>query len=396
MRALSSSGLLLSTAFLAMAALTACKTGSDSDNPLLRDIDDNDGSGPGNSASRAHEIIITAPEIDAVSSSGDGLYARRVTVDVTDRSGRPVADGTRVSLKVIDSIIAYGTDGAMEEGSNLLVSGAPLGGNFTNTISRQFEALDASNALVLIQNAGFPDRQRQVRAVLAPNTLEVDRAYSRTMTGLRYWVGKSAYGTAILGEDGTSLDAGTVRTLDGKAVFTVRYPTRDFNGAGGLPLLGMGCRQYSSGGTYPPDPRFPGETYSGQVVLMAEVLSNLEPESPRTRVVTPDFCYSGIAGGSIKAVPAAAASQSLPVNGGRVEVEFRIVDGGDGIPMAFAPVSSSVRNLSGVRARISNNGMTDADGRARVVLTSSEARAGKGTVRVFTDDAELEIKLEVR
>ncbi|WP_290650667.1 hypothetical protein [Aquisalimonas sp.] len=238
-------------------------------------------------------IQITVVEIE---DANDGFLHKRVGVSVTANGGQPAPDGTLVRLRVIDSITAYGNDGSISAGSNQLVSEDPLAGTFNDPIVRQFEPLYADGAQVLFLGGVFSDRGRVVSAVTGPNSLDVDASYEQDQDGLRYWVGKSHYGVTVLGHDFSALPDGVASTEGGKASVIVRYPRFDCVTGDGdcLDIGGYGCGSYDARGLFQADHEpFTDEDnpHSEQVVLFAEISSNLSPESPRHVAVTPDFCF---------------------------------------------------------------------------------------------------------
>ncbi len=257
-------------------------------------------------------IQITFGELGA---TDDGFMHQRVGVSVTANGGQPAPDGTLVRLRIIDSIIAYGNDGSIIAGSNQLVSETPLDGAFNSVITRQFEPLYADGAQVLILTGDFADRGRVVSAVTGPNSMDVNRSYSNSAEALRYWVGKSHYGITVLGADESALPDGVATTEGGKASVIVRYPRYDCVTGDGecLKILGYGCGSYDDDGRFHADENIliPGNrapkataengdegvdnsdnrAYSKQVILYAEIASNLSSDAPRHVAVTPDFCF---------------------------------------------------------------------------------------------------------
>ncbi|WP_290650069.1 hypothetical protein [Aquisalimonas sp.] len=407
--------------FILTLALAGCNSSSDGNDPLISSGGGGGGSGDGSSegdgadsegdsadddaaggddddnesesgagGGRAHEIVITAPRENAVVDTQDGVYGRRVTVLVSDNDGEPVPDGTRVRLGVMDSVITYGNDGEVDAGDTQFTSGAPFhGNNLDGFITRQSWPWYAHDGFVLVKNAAFPDRRRRVDAVTGPFSLDVTDAYEESVSDGRYWVGASAMGISIVDEGGSSLEGNILTTQNGKASFRIRYPTR----REGRPLIGLGCARYNNDGTYPEDPRFPDDPHSGQVLLYAEVLDHLEDDFSRFAKVDTSFCFSGIAGGSIEATPAAASDITLSP-GETQQVTFYYEDGGDGVPYAFRELGVFIDGLTDVDAQIVD-GMTNGEGYGVVTISAGSNAEGDGSVMIFDGDASLEISVTI-
>ena len=244
-------------------------------------------------------IQITVGEIVKTDNPDDGFLHKHVGVSVTGSGGQPAPDDTIVRLRVIDSIIAYGNDGAITSGDNQFVSQDPIHGAFNGTITRQFEPLYVDGAQVLALTGDFINRGRVVSSVTGPNSLDVNMSYDEDKDNLRYWVGKSHYGITVLDDDESTLADGEARTTGGKASVIVRYPEFDCVTGDGecRRIVGYGCGSYDQNGEFLPsaDTAFleEDEAFSEQVILFAEIRSNLSPDSPRHVAVTPDFCFKG-------------------------------------------------------------------------------------------------------
>ena len=357
----------------------------------------------GGGSGEVHEIQITSPIDDAIVDTGDGLYARRVTVTVSNADGNPVPDGTRVRVGVIDSVFSYGIAETVEGDNQLQATESFHGDSLTNELERQLRPLDASDALVLLRNAEFDDRRRDVDTLTGPSSLTVDAPYGSSEGGLQYWMGISAKGTAVVDDDETAVsdeDGLVLQTENGKVTYQVRYPTRD----DGRPLLGWGCGDYVDGRYTVEDPRGTPEgrpdedLFSAQVLLHTEVLDNLQDGFSRYGTVSRSFCYVGIAGGEIRLLD--GVSDDLTLDRGADELlEVELVDGGDAVPYAHTGFSATIRgDATGVTAEVLNGGRTNAEGVGQVLVSASGDAQGDGDVVIFSRNVDVgteEVSFEV-
>lgn len=339
-----------------------------------------------------NNIIFSAPIVDAIVDAKNGNYHRRGKVDVVDRWGNPVPDGTVVNLGVIDRVIAQGTGGSFSPndptltGSSFVVNLGSGGVGFQNSIKTSQgsdRAVEISDR-IFISNADSPNRSRFVNALpTTPTALLAQRNYESqpvTPTTNRIFTVGAAFAASMIGAnpDGSLTGNSTTTTINGEARWVLQYP---------ITRILEGCY-----GDLDTDERF-SPPQSAQVWLIAS--SN----SDKATGVTNDFCFSAIVGFTLKAVP---DSQLVSRNstGNSFTVEVR--DGGQTVPLPFYPVTCSV---SGGDATISNvavqpniNGdpATEANGIATVTfdtggLLDPTANSESGTIKCFAGDGTVSI-----
>jgi|GEM_PF-4429677 len=300
-----------------------------------------------------HSVIISYPLSNAIEDQENGVYMRKASILVADQQGRPVADGTRVTMRLIDSIIVEGevTDGNPDQisSSNLSIpsavqtDGTPVPDLTTVTINRpgvlngQNRGIQAGDTVLLFNNSFNSDvlRSASSRPELA-NTLSVNAPYNSDYPdydNAAYMVGASMLGGAISGanfvgetEDG-ALTPGEVRVSGGNGTATVwiRYPIQP---------------NYIAAGCNPDIDDRISPVGSGQVYLVATTgtVSGFER-----------FCFSPIAGFEV-----ISDFTTLSVGSGTASTRICVRDGGDRVFVPFSRIQynqtggpgSSTANLS--------------------------------------------------
>ncbi|MEO5330841.1 MAG: Ig-like domain-containing protein [Magnetococcus sp. YQC-5] len=233
-----------------------------------------------------HTIVLSTPELNSIADLGGGVYCRTGTALVTDRWGNTVPNGTAISLGLIDSVIAEGTDGKTTANSKDLTSGQ----NFAslsitrNNYNRKIEQEDR----ILIQNAAPSDKNRFVNAINGA-TINAQSSFKNTASELHYFIGASTLGASIGGGESCSkLTTGTMTTTDGKATIWVRYPAHNNNFGNNQGTILVGCLGYDVKDLYKGDDRY-GNQNSPQVIVVAA--SN---DSGATTMSKGQFCFSAI------------------------------------------------------------------------------------------------------
>ncbi|WP_268762364.1 beta strand repeat-containing protein [Fontimonas thermophila] len=354
-----------------------------------------------------HTISFTQPITDAIEDLNNGNYRLKGKVDVTDRYGNSVPDGTVVNLSLIDSVIVHDITGATTaNGSTLARSGNSLirrrctseptpGGeasgcgargaltgasDFTSPITRNdVPRFIQAGDIVAIRNAQSADKRRFVSSVGGATQLTVQTPYLNTLNNGEFWVGASAMGAQIAGlASNGDLTPGTGVTKDGIAEFRVTYP------ANPRTIL-SGCYGYPyPDRSYDDRDRRDSVPQSRQVIVVA----NSGPVA--TGINAGDYCFKAIAGSSLTPLPSEIALGL----GGSAVVGLELRDGGDRIPLPYVGLSCFVSALGddaldpgtfGVTVAVNTNSdgfqETDVDGRGSVTITSSGTGA-KGTATI--------------
>ena len=317
-------------------------------------------------------IAITYPYTNALQDLGGGIYRMKGSVVVTDSEGNAVADGTRVNLFLIDSIIAKGTitPGTDSITSTTLTDTAPLLADDTPTtlngayvIRNSAYRFIEANDHVLLFNSDEVDKIRIVNPVSASNpsntTVNVTSSYINTYPNAvydgvtiltEYKVGASLLGTNVEGEGGTS---GYVSTTNGIGTFYITYPANvNYMRAGCAPTI---------------DTRF-DPMGSAEIYLLASADSNINATA-----VDNSFCFFSIIGGEITGLPDISGTGSTIVSG-------LVRDGGDSVPLPFIGVTASVDSSGGAGVVVSSPITTNEFGYFTATLTVSGASGASAVV----------------
>ncbi|MEO5330842.1 MAG: Ig-like domain-containing protein [Magnetococcus sp. YQC-5] len=273
-----------------------------------------------------HTIVLSNPVINSISDMGAGVYCRIGSALVTDRWGNTVPDGTSISLGLMDSVIAEGTDGATSANSQNLTAGQ----NFaTASITRNDNKRSIElNDRILLQNATSNDKSRFVNAING-TTINAQSSFKNTATGLHYFVGASTLGASIGGgESCAKLTTGTMTTTDGKATIWVRYPAHNDNRGNSQGTILAGCYGYNVNDQYIGDARYANQQ-SPQIIVVAA--SN---DLSATTIAKGKFCFASITPDTLK----------IAAGGGHVNIT--VMDkGGITLPYIEVECSQSSGNL---------------------------------------------------
>lgn len=237
----------------------------------------------------AHSIVISYPIQNALTVLENGFYRRKAGLQVTDRYGNAVKDGTVVNLGVLDTVLTanvppvlnYGfaqttlhTQASKDAGhsvlfdsENSLFKSAYV---MHNNIQRYIEPDDR----VLLLNSQAQERSRFVQQVHTDN-LVLNAQFSESQTDVHYLVGTALKGIQVMGENaaGALMTGGTV-TENGNATFYLTYPANSHT-------LGLGCIDPELDTRYNP-------VGSAQVWLIAQV-SNTD-----ATVLDNNACFSAL------------------------------------------------------------------------------------------------------
>ncbi len=341
--------------------------------------------------SNVQSIVISSPQSNAITDNKNGTYKRKFSLLARDSNGTPVADGTRINLKVVDSIIAQGTFNATNtaSGTTLTLPGATkadgtaIADLTTTTITRDgvsggnLRGIQANDVVLLYSNGDSADVLRNVSAApTAANTLTVSSAYTKsypTYAAASYRVMASMLGAGIAGVDKNSkATPGYVETLNGEGVgtFYVTYPSNP---------------KYAQSGSYPSvDTRWT-PTGSGVPYIIA---------SSGNVAASTTFTFANIAGYTITATPTSWTTST----GTAQRVDICVVDGGDKSRVPFTAVSIVKKSGTATLAlayvagtpQSGSTYLTNTSGCASVDITLTGA-AGTNVLTVGIGDGTLDL-----
>ncbi|MBF0218121.1 MAG: hypothetical protein HQL49_01125 [Gammaproteobacteria bacterium] len=266
---------------------------------------------------------------DPVFGFTPGFYSVKGGINVTDKYGNAVSDGTGISLGVVDSIIVEGTTGETAVGGTTFYDISPKLADGTlitfadARISRNGELRRIEpNDRLMIFDAITDDKLRYVENYTSSATqVELQQQFFNKDSNLEYIVGASTLGASIFGINkdttGTAIATnGYVTTKNGLAEFRLIYPSKN-------DAILTGCIDPSQDTRVSP-------AGSADVYLVA---------SARNGTVvsfTDDFCYHSVAGGTI------TPSLATITKEGTYDINLLLEDGGDGIELPFANLFASV------------------------------------------------------
>ncbi len=267
---------------------------------------------------QSNAIINLNTTADVFGNTTAGFYARKAGINVVDRYGNAVPDGTVVYLGLVDSVISSGTTGSTAGTTTFTDAGATFN---VDTVTRNgITRYTETNDRLLITDAIEGDKSRYVNTTTAftNTTLGVQTAFTdaTSPTGLSYIVGASMLGGSVFGVDETSSTAtfGFATTTNGLANIRMVYPANANTILTGCTLAASDTR------VTPAD--------SGDVYIIAS--SN----DGAATTISPDACFSSIAGYTLTAAPATIIGSDT--------ITLGLTDGGDGIALPFTQVSPSV------------------------------------------------------
>ena len=375
---------ILFSGLIAASAITACGGGGGSSGGFVAGT---------TGTSNVQSIVISSPTSNAITDNQNGTYKRKFSLLARDSNGTPVANGTKISLKVVDSIIAQGTFNATNtaSGTTLAIPNATKADSSaiadltTTNITRSgvtggiLRGIEANDVVLFYSNGDSADVVRNVSAApTAANTLTVTNAYTKSSPGYAaasYRVMASMLGAGIAGVDKNSKSTpGYVETLNGEGVgtFYVTYPSN---------------ATYAQSGSYPTvDTRWT-PTGSGVPYIIA---------SSGTVAAAARFAFVNIAGYVITATPQTWAATT----GVAKRVELCVVDGGDKSRVPFSPVSINLKSGAATTLGLAyvagtpqsgTTYFTDTTGCASVDITLTSGTAGAKVVTVGIGDGTLDL-----
>ena len=331
--------------------------------------------GSGSQLGAPASIVLSFPYTNSITNLGGGFYRRVGRAIVTDVDGNIVADGTQVTLKIIDSIKAQGvivtgdadgiTGTVLTDTGPMLGSGAPTSFDAANVYRGGGYRFIEPEDQVFLFNADKADLVRSVASgALAATTLNVTSAYANTYPNVTYASNTTSYavGASHLGAEVAGVDAsGTLTTgigssIDGIVDFAVTYPAS-------TDTLNVGCI----------NPPLIDTRLSTQPVGSAFVLLGASVVGADVSVVDNRFCFAPIAGGTLTA--------SVAEISGSTTIGLQYRDGGDSVPVPFSGVSGTVLSKGAV-VTLDAGGIytTNEFGWVTSIVTVSGAPASTATI----------------
>jgi hypothetical protein len=306
-----------------------------------------------------HTIVFTQPITDAIEDLNNGNYRLKGKVDVTDRYGNSVPDGTVVNLALMDSVILHDASGATATGSPSLTrtgtslirrrcateptAGGEAGGcglsgqlsgasDFTSTITRNDIPRGIQpNDLILIRNAATADKRRVVGATVSATALDAHVPYTETLSNGEFWVGAALSGAQIAGfnvDDGT-LMPGTGVTQNGIAEFRVTYPAN-------VRTIFTGCYGYPYA-----DRSYSDRDRRSRIPQSRQVIVSASAGDAVAAINQGDYCFKAIAGGTLEPT----VDQIALGQGDATTIGLLLRDGGDTIPLPYSGLACFVSGL---------------------------------------------------
>lgn len=306
-----------------------------------------------------HTIVFSGPITGAVENLDNGNYRLIGKVDVTDRYGNAVPDGTVVNFAVMDSVMMHDNTGDKTAGApQLNRSGTSLirrrctteplpdgeatgcsapslqadASDFTSPILRNgTDRTIQTGDLVLLRNATTNDKRRLVDNVDSATQLSAQQNYMTSESGREMFVGASLLGVQIFGLDEEGgLTPGTGIVKEGIAELRLAYPANVrtiLTGCYGYPFVDRAYSDRDRRGTVP---------QSRQVITVASAGSNA------IAIDQEQFCFKAIAGATLSPSPATVVLGG----GGSATVDLLLRDGGDTIPLPYTGLGCFVSEVS--------------------------------------------------
>ena len=306
-----------------------------------------------------HTIVFSGPITGAVENLDNGNYRLIGKVDVTDRYGNAVPDGTVVNFAVMDSVMMHDNTGDKTAGApELNRSGTSLirrrctteplpdgeatgcsapslqadASDFTSPILRNgTDRTIQTGDLVLLRNATTNDKRRLVDNVDSATQLSAQQNYMTSESGREMFVGASLLGVQIFGLDEEGgLTPGTGIVKEGIAELRLAYPANVrtiLTGCYGYPFVDRAYSDRDRRGTVP---------QSRQVITVASAGSNA------IAIDQEQFCFKAIAGATLSPSPATVVLGG----GGSATVDLLLRDGGDTIPLPYTGLGCFVSEVS--------------------------------------------------
>lgn len=359
-------------------------------------------------------IVFTGPITNAIENLANGNYRLHGKVDVRDRYGNFVPDGTVVNFALIDSAIIQDNTGTTSANSSVLSrSGNSLinrrcatqpapGGEATscnakgsNTASSDFLSTITRNDnmrgiqdgdLILLRDTQDSDKRRSVSGTPSSGVqLSAQSNYLKSVSNAMFWAGSALSGAAISGLDQNSaLTPGTGVVKGGLAEFRVDYPAN-------VRSILTGCYGYKANGSYNDIDLRDAVPQSRQVVVSADA------GGKASAINAGDFCFKAIAGGTLTP----SSDTILLGSGESAVVTLSLRDGGDTVPLPYVPLSCFVTSIGTppltvqsaiVGVDTDGDRSTRVDGTGTVTITRAiQSGAGSAVVRCVGGDAATDI-----
>lgn len=300
-------------------------------------------------------IVFTRPNLNAIENLENGNYRLRGKVDVSDRFGNVVPDGTTVNFSLMDAVIAHGDQASIEDGDTAVTTDPTRSSLITfqcddptpaneadNCVSTQFNfgstiqienvprGIEADDS-VFLRGVEGDNRKRSVSSLVDNGILNVQTPFTETSNGVEYWVGASLRGATIAGIDADgNLVPGTGVVEDGIAEFRITYPAN-------VGSILTGCYGYNNNFSYSTRDRRSAVPQSRQVVVSAESGQTVAANTAG------DFCYRAIAGGRM----ILSNPDTAFIAPGQTQVfSLTLRDGGDDIRLPYVGFSCFVSDIN--------------------------------------------------
>ena len=299
-------------------------------------------------------IVFTSPNLGAIENLQNGNYRLRGKVDVTDRFGNVVPDGTTVNFSLMDAVVAHDDQGAIQNGAVELSTDAAVASLMTLRCDDPTPAGEADNCLpaqfnlgstiqienvprgietgdsVFLQKVQGENRKRNVSSLVDAGSLNVQTPFTEDAADVRYWAGASLRGATIAGIDsGGALVPGTGVVEDGIAEFRVTYPAN-------VGSILTGCYGYNADFSYSTRDRRSAVPQSRQVIVSAESGQTVAAN------IAGDFCYQAIAGGRMLL---SNPDTAFIASGATQQFSLTLRDGGDDIRLPYTGFACFVSDI---------------------------------------------------
>lgn len=343
------------------------------------------------SSGSAHSLVISPHYGDALVDNENGTYRVRASVSVRNKDGQPVADGLRVELRVIDSIIAKGSITATDSiTADVFADADPLlADNSATTFdtaritrygvqggetTRQIQ----DNDLLLLIDSDSRDKLRKVVGSSIQSTSFLVHgdyyvSYPNTNHSPSYVIGASMLGAAVVGEDeeGNLLEGYSLtRDNQGVAIFWLVYPTS---------AIYTGCVAPSMDDRVSP-------VGSADVYVTASI--------GQLTAVSDELCFAAQGPLSLSLAP----SSIVLAAGGSTQVSLALSDAGN-VPLPYTGLTTSITGdvASSLSISAGGSGVSDTDGSLSYTISADGAAvAGTATVEFYLGDNSVTLDVEIQ
>lgn len=191
------------------------------------------------SSGPAETITVAYPTNQAITNLGNGFYRRQLGMQVTDRYGNAVADGTAISLGALDTVLTSNLAPVIDYGfaRTKVATAAQMAANSATFIDAentlflsafvqqdQLQRVIKPNDRLLILNAPAADKHRFI-ADIENDRITVNQVFKTGLSAANYLVGAAVRGIQIAGDDSLGqLTIGRAEVRQGLANVYLTYP----------------------------------------------------------------------------------------------------------------------------------------------------------------------------